>query len=382
MPKKTVMVLDANTRTALAVVRDFGLKGIDVITGGSTRLSRAFYSKYSKAHFLYPEVGDAHEVILSNVKKFKPDVIVPISDKSLELVIKNKQDYLLHTKLIPLPVYEVFNLVKNKYSLMKHALKENILIPRTFFLNNIDELKSLRSVLPYPVVIKPRVSAGGFGMGLVLSQKSLLDKIIKARYSFCSDPGPEPHLPIIQEYIEGEVVNFYAYCEKGTAKTIYMTRTTRQYPVKFGPGIASVSIKDKLTADISLKLLRSLEWDGVISLQYIIDKRDGLPKFIDANPRLWGTLESAIVYGVDFSHQLFKIAIGEKIDIKYDYAVGNKFRWILFGEAFYLLKSKDKINTVVDYLDFKKTKCEVSLSDILPHVAHLFSLLIHRSEVR
>ncbi|MBU0504204.1 MAG: ATP-grasp domain-containing protein [Candidatus Omnitrophica bacterium] len=382
MSKKTVMILDANTRIALALTRDFGLKGINVITGGTSRLSRSFYSKHSKAHFLYPSKGDIHEVILFNVKKFKPDTIIPVLDNSFEIMIKNRQEYSLYTNLIPLPPYAAFNLVRDKYSLMRHASESNIQTPQTFYLNSIDEAENLKEILRYPVIIKPRLSAGGFGMDIVKSSNSLLDKIIKAKYLFYPDLDSERSLPIIQEYIEGEVVNFYAYCEKGNSKVIYMTKTIRQYPVKFGPPIAIVSIKDKIITDISINLLKSLEWEGVICLQYIIDKKDGVPKLIDANPRLWGAIEAAMVYGVNFPQMLFKKAIGEELDIEYDYSVGKKFRWILFGEAFYLLRAGNRIRTVINYLDFKNMKCEISLCDILPHFAHLLSLLINRSEVR
>lgn len=375
------MILDGNTRVALALARDFGRRGIRVIVGGPFVLSRAFYSKYAKEYFLYPVNSGYQDAILANVKKYKPDVLMPVMGKSFETIIKNKDNYAAYTNLIPLPDYPAFELMNNKYLLMKHALRENIAIPETFFLDSADDAENLSENLPYPVLVKPCVSGGGFGIGMASSSRLLLNQISRTRDMLSRYSGHCAGLPIIQEYVKGEVVNFYAYCERGIPKAVFMTKTIRQYPVKFGPGIASVSIKDKLTADISIKLLKSLEWEGIISLQYIIDKRDGRPKFIDANPRFWGTVESPIAYGVDFPYLLFKKAIGEEIDREYDYAVGKKFRWVLFGEPFYLLKTGSRLSTIIDYLSIKDTKCEVSLSDILPHIVQALSILASR-EIR
>lgn len=376
------MILDGNTRVALALTRDLGRKKIRVIVGGPSILSRAFYSKYTAAHFLCPDNSGYNDIILDNVKRHKPDVLMPVLDKSFEIIIKNKKDYIPHTNLVPLPDYTAFKLINNKYTLMRHASRENISIPKTFYLDSIDDARSLREDLPYPVLVKPRVSAGGFGIGMVSAPDLLSDQIYRTRNLFLSDSGREASFPIIQEYIEGEVANFYAYCEKGDPKAIFMTKTIRQYPLRFGPGIASVSIRDESIAGPSLKLLKSLEWEGVISLQYIIDKRDDTPKLIDANPRLWGTIEAAMVYGVNFPYMLFKRALGGEIDAIYEYSQGKKFRWVLFGELFYLLKTDNRLRAIADYLEIKDTKCELSLSDILPHIVQTLSLLINRLEVR
>ncbi|MCF7875387.1 MAG: ATP-grasp domain-containing protein [Candidatus Omnitrophica bacterium] len=389
MNKRSVMILDGNTREALAIARSFGRKKINVIIGGYSRLSRAFYSKYCKAYFLYPEgndlTRDTHKTILHYVKKFKPDVLMPILNKTFSVLLQHKEEYIPHTNLIPLPDDETFRLMEDKTQLLKLALKNNIPSPQTFYPKNLDDLKFLSQKLSYPILIKPRISAGGFGIRMVFSSQDLWEKYIELvnmkRISFPDSPF-DSSFPIIQEHLSGDLINFYAYSEKGAVKAFFMTKTLRGYPLMFGPGIAAVSVRNEFAKEISLKIIKLLNWNGIIGFQYILDKRDGTPKIIDSNPRFWGTVENAILSGVDFPYMLFQKAIGKEVTCCFDYKEGREFRWVLFGELFYLLQSKNKIKTIADYLSFRKTHCEISLTDIKPHIIHTFSLLRNKREVR
>ncbi|MFC2092186.1 hypothetical protein ACFLTD_05375, partial [Elusimicrobiota bacterium] len=61
---------------------------------------------------------------------------------------------------------------------------------------------------------------------------------------------------------------------------------------------------------------------------------------------------------------------------------GRRFRWVLFGELFHLFYTKNKFKTLISYMDFKGTSCEISVGDFMPHLIHALSLLINREEVR
>jgi predicted ATP-grasp superfamily ATP-dependent carboligase len=275
--------------------------------------------------------------------------------------------------------------MEDKTRMLKLALKNNIPLPQTFYPKNLDDLKFLSQKLSYPILIKPRVSAGGFGICMAFSSQDLWEKyigLVNMRGISFPDSSFDNSFPIIQEYLRGDLINFYAYSERGVIKAFFMTKTLRGYPCMFGPGIAAISVRNEFVKEISLKIIKLLGWNGIIEFQYILDKRDGIPKIIDSNPRFWGTVENAILSGVDFPYMLFQKAIGKEVTCCFDYKEGRKFRWVLFGELFYLFQSKNKRKTLADYLNFGKTYCEISLTDIKPHVIHAFSLFRNKREVR
>ena len=110
----------------------------------------------------------------------------------------------------------------------------------------------------------------------------------------------------------------------------------------------------------------------------MIDPRDNIPKMIEINPRLPGTTESSIVAGMDFPYMLYKMALGERIRSTYRYKLNRKFRWLLFAELFYLLKTRNKLAILKRYTDFRNTRTEIDFADIKPHIIQFLGLLVNR----
>ncbi len=389
MDKQSVMLLDGNTREALAMARCLGRRGITVFVGGHSKISRAFFSRYCKEHFVYPvdpEGRQMHSVILEHVKRFKPDVLIPSMDKAFSVVLRHQDEYRRYTRLIPLPEYDLFRDMGDKRNAAELAVSLGIPVPRTFFPQGIAEVKGLSEKLSYPVLVKPRVSAGGFGIKKASTPRQLRE-IFENAALHKNNPGPkeiifEGALPLIQEYITGKVYNFFAYCEDHAPRSSFMWETLRNFPRAFGPGIAARSLKDGAIKDLSSRLIKSMRWNGILGIQYLVDSKDNVPKLIDINPRLVGTLEIALSCGIDFPFILFSKALDRHIELHYDYQEGKEFRWVLFGELFYWLTEKNKIKLLKEYCRLDNVSCEVSLSDLKPHLMHLLGLLHSRKEVR
>ena len=66
--------------------------------------------------------------------------------------------------------------------------------------------------------------------------------------------------------------------------------------------------------ELGLSLLKSLNWVGIAMVEFKVDPRDGIPKLMEVNPRFWGSLQLAIVSGVDFPYLILKMARGEKFE--------------------------------------------------------------------
>jgi predicted ATP-grasp superfamily ATP-dependent carboligase len=103
-------------------------------------------------------------------------------------------------------------------------------------------------------------------------------------------PGPDENLVTFLGYVghDGQVL---AGCVR---------RKLRQFPPGFGYCCLTESIDDREVFDLSVKLLRSLDYRGIGCVEFKRDPRDGKPKLIEINSRAVRTSMLAIAAGVDF----------------------------------------------------------------------------------
>jgi len=381
--------LDGSTRACLAIVRSLGKCNIEVIVGGSEKHSRSFYSRYCSGHFLYPEPhGDgsvSHEIIKNKVKTLRPHVVLPIFTNTTLLFLRYIKEYLLYTRLIPLPSYETYIKFNDKASFLRLAQENGLPVPQTYYPQSLGDVEAIGDKVSYPVLLKPRISSGGYGIVKVSNRAELIkfySEMIKLIKKPMANEPFDPDYPIIQKYIHGPSFTMQGFCEQGSVKAMFITQSLRRYPMPFGPSIAYKSVKHERIRSLCVDFLKKLRWHGPIILSFVADGLHGSPYVIEANPRLGGTIESAIASGVDIPYLLVNSALNIPTSAIFDYKEGTRFRWVLFGELFYLRDTPHKLKALREFIDFKNTRCEISINDSVPHFVHLFNLLRNRIEVR
>jgi predicted ATP-grasp superfamily ATP-dependent carboligase len=75
------------------------------------------------------------------------------------------------------------------------------------------------------------------------------------------------------------------------------------------------------------RLLDAVHWNGLAMVEFKYDVRDGLPKILEVNPRMWGSAPLAINCGIDFPYCLYKMAVEGDIEPQHTYPVGVKMRF-------------------------------------------------------
>ena len=342
-----VLVTDASKRETLAIVRSLSKKGIAVTVGEDRKLCCSFFSKYIKNKIIYPNPAENPfsfiKSIYELVKRSKYDVIFPVDDQTTILFSKYKDKLSKYTK-VPVADYETIMKGRDKAKTIKIAIENGIPCPKTYFVDDIEEI--IKDEIEFPVVIKPRESSGARGIAYVNSLEELMReyKKVKKRYG----------TPLIQEYIPHNG-GHYSVCalfnQDSEPRAIFVYKELRQYPITGGPATFSVSVEKTDVLKYAIKLLKAMKWYGVAHLDFLIDSRDKKPKLLEVNPRFWSSLELAILSGVDFPYLLYKMALDGDVETVTKYETGIKLRFLV-GDILWLLGTKNKLKALPEFLKF------------------------------
>lgn len=346
-----VLITDSGYKHALGAARSLGRNGIYVIAGATNRYAPTFFSKYCRERLIYPHPRDSDgfaNFILNYVKKKKIDVVLPIGYLTSTALSKHKSEISGYT-ILPIADWKSMEIAANKDKTLELAEGLRIRVPRIF--RNIAEIKN------FPIVAK-RIKESGYVR--YINSFDELDR------SGLSDS-------ILQEYIPGNGYGFFALLNHGNLRAFFMHKRLREYPITGGPSTAAESIYDPKLKEMSLRLLKALNWHGVAMVEFKKDNRDGEYKLMEINPKFWGSLDLAIASGVDFPYLAVKMATDGDVDQISDYRIGLKFRWPFPDDFLHLLARPNSFGRFIGDFFTKNTADNIWLSDIKPN---LFQMMI------
>lgn len=389
-----VFVTDGNQRATLALTRSLGRRGIQVLVGDEKRHSLASSSRYCAGHVTYPSPYQYPEsfylFLLDFLKETSFEMVIPITDVTTHLVLLHKKEFEEYVRL-PLPEFETFDFISNKWRLLKHAEEVGIPIPRTHFVVGPEALKEIRDQLHYPLVVKASrsriLTQEGWlltGVDYARSEQELLQCYERREYL--------RYPSIVQERIVGPGIGLFVLCNQGNPTVAFSHRRLREKPPSGGVSVLreSIAVDPRLEND-AIRLLKPLGWHGVAMLEYKLDERTGQRFLIEVNGRFWGSLQLAMDAGIDFPYLLYQMARDDEMTAPQAYRIGVKSRWLL-GDLDHLLlrllKRDQALNlpegfpsrakTLVQFVKFyePETYYEIlSLKDFRPFVYELSQYL-------
>jgi predicted ATP-grasp superfamily ATP-dependent carboligase len=355
----SVLVTDGHFRKTLAVVRSFGRKGISVTVGERTLFNTSFFSKYCVKRLVYPSPrrfpNQFIGFLLKEIKKNHYDCLFPMEEETLLSMAKYHSEISQYTYLLS-PDLKKIEFARDKKNLMQFAETHGIPTPKTFQIPPSLTLPlkgggegggADLSSIPIPAVIKPRISSGSFGIVYVKRQEDLIPsyKSVHGQYPF----------PIIQEWIpdgEGTFGLSALFDEASNIKAAFVHKKLRMYPVQGGPSTLREGVEHPQIMELGLSLLKSLNWVGVGMVEFKVDPRDGIPKLMELNPRFWGSLQLAIISGVDFPYLILKMARRESFEPILNYTVGKRCRWLLLGDILHFLNNRHRFHLHPSFFQF------------------------------
>lgn len=382
--KKSIFVLDGEQKSALAATRSLGKAGIKVITGSPFISSLSGASKYSYKQVKYSSpfidpikfIEDIKAIIVEN----NVDLLLPMTDASVFTILSHENELNSFVKILS-GHFNNYIIASDKFNLLKTAIKLNIPIPNTIFIESSDDIERCKNILKYPIILKPQMSIikdnnqlKQTSVKIVNSYEEILD-LVKNTITF-----KKPFM--IQEKISGEGLGIFTLFNNGQPERVFSHRRLREKPPWGGVSVLCESTRpDPMAKEYAIKLLKELNWDGVAMVEFKRDLTSGAPKLMEINARFWGSLQLAIDAGIDFPCLLYLKSQGEPIPNEIE-AKHTRLRWLLgdLDSLYITLKTKrgseklpanfpSRIQSIIAFIkEFKNdTKFEIlRYEDITP----------------
>jgi predicted ATP-grasp superfamily ATP-dependent carboligase len=343
---ESVLVLDANQRSALAVTRSLGRRGVRVIAADDTRRSLAGQSRFAAGTFTYPpprtDAGGFLDALAAACRRLRVDVLYPMSDVTMRLVLEH--EHRLSPVVVPFGPFEAYEQLSDKWRFFELCRSLGLPMPVTHFVQHAADLDRVRTELRFPLVIKPCRSqlfdAGRWRHVTVRYADSFAElRSIAASVDYF---GAHPFL--LQEYIGGEHQGIFALSDRGAPDAYFANRRLRDVPPAGGIVVLVESIPmNPKTREIARALLSHVGWHGVAMVECKV--RHGVPYILEANARFWASTQLAVDCGVDYPWLLFQLATGRPVDRPVRYHEHRRLRDLLGDiEHYYMTKAGLALN--------------------------------------
>lgn len=363
---KKALITDGLLRKSLSATRSLGRKGIKTVVGEYSWLSPSGFSKYCKKRVKYPDPklksNQFLEWLLFQLAEENVPVFLPMDDAVMDIAMENLETIKIRSRCI-LPSKYAYNVASDKYETMKLAIQEKVPCPATYLPKSEGELLDIANTAMFPLVIKPRKSSGSRGIRIVEDSKSLLKVFHEIKNDY-----PDP---MIQEWIP--LGDRYDVCilfdQNHEVKATFVQKEIRHFPIQIGPSTVQESVQYGKLSELSVQLLKSLNWSGIVEVEFMIDPRTGQPVLMEINPRFWNSLELAVQSGVDFPYLYYQLSIGEEINTHNSYQMGRRNRWFFPGDLLHFLFNPQRFSMKPSFFAGKKQAVyddTFSLSDPLP----------------
>lgn len=363
-----ILVLDANQRAALAVVRSLGkCKSFQVITADETTQALAGESRYSCEYLCCPSSKTQPEEFLHWLQttwtQRQLALVIPVTEISSQLILRN-QPRLAGIRL-PFTDYQNLMRLAHKGQLLRLASGLGLELPTSYEYQQFSEVDF--AGLQYPLILKPCLSKIFLDTHWLSTQVELIESESALRQAFNTHPELEHCGFLLQEFIPGKGAGVFCLFHQGRALAMFAHKRLREKPPQGGVSVLSESapIDPQLQAQAT-KLLTAVNWQGVAMVEFRVTP-EGKAYLMEVNTRFWGSLQLSIDAGVDFPLLLAKSALGLDVEAPTNYRLGQKLRWLLgdLDSLYLFLRSTasigDKFRQLIKFItpDFFNTRHEL-----------------------
>jgi biotin carboxylase len=322
---RRALIIDRRAVMGTEICRSLARKGVavDVIAAAS---SPAFRSRFCASRFpaSLAENSDAFlTTVCSVVRNNRYDAIFVCNEEVLENIMAFP-DYARWPGLV-LPARSSLEVALSKVAMMQVAQQAGVAIPRTVLAESIGALPAIAAELGFPLIIKG--DKGESGNHVRFAEN--LDKLIGAYRDISALERGATKL-IAQEYLAGAAYSVGGLFHRGHPLRVYAHRKLVAIPplgaeLTAGMTVRGVTERCPGLLDEAFKIFRALEYSGLGHLELVRDQRSNTFKFLEINPRPWGTIGAAEYAGVDLFTPYLQLAAGADPEADLRFREGVRF---------------------------------------------------------
>lgn len=297
------IVTDVHYRMSLALIRDLAQAGVEVITceqdrcrDSRTSPALGALSRYVSRHVWLPGGTDGLEALLSLCRETglgrdcRP-ALLPAGAATLALIAENRERFEPLCGLC-VPTAEQLDLLNSKPRLAALAARLGVPLPESMAPG--EDLDRFLDRQGLPCVIKP---ACGEKLGLTAAARYTVASTreeARAAWERFSRLAGEP--PVVQGYLPGRALGCSVLARSGQAMAAICHQRVREYPVSGGPSSCCQCVEREDIRTYAARLTAETGLTGLAMFEFKED-RDGAPRLLECNPRVWGTFPLTRVSG-------------------------------------------------------------------------------------
>ncbi|MGH7907407.1 MAG: ATP-grasp domain-containing protein, partial [Candidatus Binataceae bacterium] len=274
------------------------------------RDSPAFRSRYCANALETPPWNRDHAgPALAQIVEEKPyEAIYICSEEILEIVHRIPRSRAWER--LPLSEFATIETLLSKNATLAKMTQAGVGTPRTIIPSDEHEVEHLGNDLGIPLMIKGERGDSGRNVVMVNRREDLVPtyrQIARREQEYGGRPA-------LQELIRGDAYSVGGLYLEGRALRICAHRKLLTYPPSGGWTVKGVTERPKGLLEECMKAFAALRYTGLGHAEFIRDRRDGRYKFIEVNPRIWGSIGIVEHAGVDLYQPYHALARGLAVE--------------------------------------------------------------------
>jgi predicted ATP-grasp superfamily ATP-dependent carboligase len=173
----------------------------------------------------------------------------------------------------------------SKNEVMHLVAEAGVAIPRTVIPRDEAHVTGLVREFDMPIVVKGEKGAAAQLVRIVRRRDDVVERYREIVHLERGYAGR----PTLQEFIPGDMFLVGAIVEDGEVVRISSHRKDVMFPARGGATVRGTTTWHPELIASALAVFRALRYTGIGSLDFIRDPRDGRFKFLEINPRVWGS---------------------------------------------------------------------------------------------
>ncbi|MBI4397653.1 MAG: ATP-grasp domain-containing protein [Candidatus Omnitrophica bacterium] len=270
--------------------------------------------------YLVPYPSEPEEYLLSRIaeihKKAKIDVMIPCLDSEIATYARLKPR-LKNLGIKVLVPREAAVKVRSKIFLSEFCKENEIEYPKSFLINDPNEIEKYAAELHYPLMLK----------GSIIDTAKVEDSA-EARVFF-HRLANEWGLPlIIQEHLDGEEYDVAVLADQ-ESQIVAKVAMRKIGITKMGKAFAGVTVESKEFDALAEKVVKALQWQGPLELELMKNSDLNKTYIIEINARFPSWIYTTLGSKLNLPLLNLKLALGETLGPQPDYKTGVMFTRIV-----------------------------------------------------